>query len=250
MGTEERLGLLHVLSLQGATFARFSCGPAPSPESVPGILMSLLVMPLGSRNLGGPLKALSTERGDLRRVVWEKRISGRIKLSSCVWGLSDGKEMRCAVGWTILECRLGLMTESDSSFDIKTTVATRNAQICLESAGFSVTENFMYRSMTTEWWYDRGEYAKNMLWYCDSTLLLWFFPRTQSSLFLSWRAPWMSDLTGFIHLPVLLFFQIQNKELFCSEAEQIHWKNCQKRIIHRYVFAFDFHPNVWDRVTG
>ena len=32
----------------------------------------------------------------------------------------------------------------------------------------------------------------------------------------------MSDLSGFIHLPVLLFFQIQNKELFCTEAEQIH----------------------------
>ena len=50
-------------------------GPAPSPESVAGILTSLLVMPLGSRNLEGPLKAISTERGDLRRAVQEKRTS-------------------------------------------------------------------------------------------------------------------------------------------------------------------------------
>ena len=44
--------------------------------------------------------------------------------------------------------------ESDSELDIKTAVATRNAQICLESAGFSVTENFMYRSMTIDIHYD------------------------------------------------------------------------------------------------
>lgn len=99
MGTEERLGLLHVLLLQGATFARFSCGPAPSPESVPGILMPFLVMPLGSRNLGGPLKAISTERGDLRRVMWEKRICGKNKIVlMCLGTVSDGKEMRCALG--------------------------------------------------------------------------------------------------------------------------------------------------------
>ena len=87
MGTEEGLRLPHVLSLQVATLARFLCGPAPSPESVVGILMSLLVLPLGSRNLWGPLRAISTGRGGLRRVVREKRTSGRIKLSSCVWGL-------------------------------------------------------------------------------------------------------------------------------------------------------------------
>lgn len=227
MGTEERLGLLHVLSLQGATFARFSCGPAPSPESVPGILMSLLVMPLGSRNLGGPLKALSTERGDLRRVVWEKRISGRIKLSSCVWGLSDGKEMRCAVGWTILECRLGLMTESDSSFDIKTTVATRNAQICLESAGFSVTENFMYRSMTTEWWYDRGELMQRI---CYDIVILHYFYDSFPEL----RAP-CSLAEGLLGC---LIWQVSSIYL-CYSFFRYKTKNCfaarQNRYIERIV---------------
>lgn len=41
--------------------------------------------------------------------------------------------------------------ESESEFDIKTAVATRNAQSCFESAGFSVTEKFIYRLMTTDW---------------------------------------------------------------------------------------------------
>lgn len=71
---------------------------------------------------------------------------------------------------------------SDSDFDIKTAVATRNAQICLESAGFSVTENFMYRSMTIEWWNDRGELIQRI--HYDIVILHYFydsFPELRAS---------------------------------------------------------------------
>lgn len=98
------------------------------------------------------------------------------------------------------------MTESDSKFDIKTTVATRNAQICLESAGFSVTRKFQqHRSMTTG-----GDMIEELMQrICYDIVILHYFYDSCPEL----RALVMAEgllgcpnLTGFIHLPVLLFF--------------------------------------------